>query len=86
MSGHIEWLAAATTSVQVFLPGEEWVGEGEHRRPVLTLAGDDVVALEGTPAQLRALAARITAVAATVEDRLTATAAHHSAAEAQALL
>jgi hypothetical protein len=35
---------------------------------------------------LRALAARITAVAATVEDRLTATTAHHAAGEAQALL
>jgi hypothetical protein len=34
---------------------------------------------------LRALAARITAVAATVEARLTAATAHHSAAEAQAL-
>lgn len=86
MSAHIEWLDAAATCAQVFLPGEEWVGEGEHPRPVLTLANDDVVAIEGTPAQLRALAARITAVAATVEDRLTAATDHHSAAEAQAPL
>lgn len=85
MSVHIEWLAAAETSVQVFLPGEEWAGEGEHRRPVLTLANDEVVAIEGTPAQLRALAARITAVASTVEARQNATAAHQAAAEAEAL-
>ena len=63
MSAHIEWLAARETSLQVFTPGEDWVGAGEHRQPVLTLAGDDVVAIQGTPAELRALAARITAVA-----------------------
>lgn len=78
MSTHIEWMAAAVTSVQVFLPGEEWVGEGEHRRPVLTLAGDDVVAIEGSPAQLRALGARITAVASAVEARLAAATAHQA--------
>ena len=54
MSAHIEWLAARETSVQVFTPGEDWVGAGEHRQPVLTLAGDDVVAIQGTPAELRA--------------------------------
>lgn len=70
MSAHIEWLAAAETSVQVFTPGEDWVGAGEHRRAVLTLAGDDVVAIEGTPAELRALAARITAVASAASARL----------------
>mgnify|MGYP003393911867 CR=1 FL=1 len=53
MSAHIEWLAAAETSVQVFTPGEEWVGAGQHRRPVLTLAQDDVIAF-----LRRALAAR----------------------------
>lgn len=61
MSAHIEWLDAAGTSVQTFAPGEEWVGQGLHRRPVLTLAQDDIVAIEGTPPQIRALAARITA-------------------------
>lgn len=70
MSAHIEWLAAAETSVQVFTPGEDRVGAGEHRRPVLTLAGDDLVAIEGTPAELRALAARITAVASAASARL----------------
>ena len=59
MSTHIEWLAARETSVQVFTPGEHWVGAGEHRQPVLTLAGDDVVAIQGTPAELRALAAML---------------------------
>lgn len=70
MSAHIEWLAASETSVQVFTPGEDWVGAGEHRRPVLTLAQDDVIAIEGTPAELRALAARITAVATAASARL----------------
>ena len=70
MSAHIEWLAARETSVQVFTPGEDWVGAGEHRQPVLTLAGDDVVAIQGTPAELRALAARITAVATAASGRL----------------
>jgi len=37
---------------------------------VLTLAQDDVIAIEDTPAQLRALAARITAVAAAAESRV----------------
>lgn len=64
VSTHIEWLDAAETSVSAFAPGEEWVGAGNHRRPVLTLAQDDIVAFEGTPAELRALAARITAVVA----------------------
>ena len=70
MTAHIEWLAAAETSVQVFTPGEDWVGAGQHRRPVLTLAQDDVIAFQGTPAELRALAARITAVAAAASARL----------------
>ena len=70
MSAHIEWLAARETSVQVFTPGEDWVGAGEHRQPVLTLAGDDVVAIQGTPAELRALAAsgRLDLAAATARD------------------
>ena len=63
-------ICAAETSVQVFTPGEDWVGAGEHRRPVLTLAQDDVIAIEGTPAELRALAARITAVATAASARL----------------
>jgi hypothetical protein len=46
------------------------VGAGEHRQPVLTLAGDDVVAIQGTAAELRALAARITAVATAASGRL----------------
>ena len=70
MSAHIEWLAAAETSVQVFTPGEDWVGAGQHQRPVLTLAQDDVIAFQGTPAELRALAARITAVATAAAGRL----------------
>lgn len=46
------------------------MGAGEHRQPVLTLAGDEVVAIEGTPAELRTLAARITAVATSASARL----------------
>jgi len=59
MTAHIEWLDAAETTVAVFALGDEWVGVGRHRRPVLTLAQDDVVAVQGSPAELRALAARI---------------------------
>lgn len=70
MSAHIEWLAARETSLQVFTPGEGWVGAGEQRQPVLTLAGDDVVAIQGTPAELRALAARISVVVAAASTRL----------------
>ncbi|MDN4175198.1 hypothetical protein QWY28_19695 [Nocardioides sp. SOB77] len=70
MSAHIEWLAVHETSLQVFTPGEDWVGAGEHRQPVLTLAGDDVVAIQGTPAELRALAARISVVVAAASTRL----------------
>lgn len=62
MSTHIEWLNAADTSVQVFAPGDEWVGEGMHRRPVLTLAHNEVVAIGGSPAEIQALCARISAV------------------------
>ena len=70
MSAHLEWLAARETRRQVFTPGEDWVGAGEHRQPVLTLAGDDVVAIQGTPAELRALAARISVVVAAASTRL----------------
>jgi hypothetical protein len=70
VSAHIEWLAARETSLQVFTRGEDWVGASEHRQPVLTLAGDDVVAIQGTPAELRALAARISAVVAAASTRL----------------
>jgi hypothetical protein len=70
VSAHIEWLTARETSLQVFTPGENWVGAGEHGQPVLNLAGDDVVAIQGTPAELRALAARISVVVAAPSKRL----------------
>lgn len=70
MSAHIEWLAAAETSVAVFAPGDHWVGAAQHRHPVVTLAQDDVIAIQGTPAELRALAARIMAVVAASSARL----------------
>lgn len=69
MSVHIEWLDAAETSVEVFAPDDEWVGAGQHRRPVLILAQDEVVAIEGTPAEIRALAERISAAAAGLDER-----------------
>lgn len=69
MSTHIEWLDAASTHVAVFAPGEVWAGHGQHARPVLTLAGDEVVAIEGTPDEIRALAALIGTVAARAERR-----------------
>lgn len=52
--------------MRVYAPGQEWAGADQQDHPVLTLFSlSEVVAIEGTPAQLRALAARITAVAAT---------------------
>lgn len=73
MSANVEWLNAADTSVEAFALGEDWVGAAEQDKPVLTLSGSEVVAIEGTPAQLRALAARITAVTTAAADRLTDT-------------
>lgn len=72
MSTHVEWLAAAATRVQVYVPGEDWIGADQQRHPVLTLSHNDVVAIEGTPTQLRALAARINVVAAAASARLAA--------------
>ncbi|MDN5898470.1 MAG: hypothetical protein L0H74_00195 [Brachybacterium sp.] len=69
MSVHIEWLDAAQTCAEVLTPGEDWVGAEHQQHTVLALSSDEVVAIEGTPAQLRALAARITAVTATAEHR-----------------
>lgn len=63
VSAHIEWLNASETNVEVLAPGDEWVGEGLHHQHVLTLAQDEIVAIEGTPAEIRAFAARINAVA-----------------------
>ncbi len=62
MTTHVEWLRAVETTVSAFAPDESGSVRGVHRQQVLTLAQDDVVAIEGTPAELRALAARITAV------------------------
>lgn len=66
MSLHVEWLGARETSVEVIGPGEDWVA-AEHQDPetyVLALSADEVTAIEGTLPELRALAARITAVVA----------------------
>lgn len=64
MSVHVEWLAARETCAEVIAPGEDWVA-AEHQEPdryVLALSTDEVTAIEGTLPELRALAARITAV------------------------
>jgi len=68
MSVHVEWLAANATCAEVIAPGEDWVA-AEHQRPdryVLALSTDEVTAIEGTLPELRALAARITAVVTAV--------------------
>lgn len=65
MTVRVEWMRARETRVQVFAPGDDWIGAGQHRLPVLTLAVDEVLAIEGTPAELHALAERITAAAST---------------------
>jgi len=61
MSVHVEWLNAAEAQVEVYEPGEEWVGAEDQSRTVLTLSNDDVVAVEGSIDSLLALAARIAA-------------------------
>lgn len=72
MSTQVEWLTAAETSVQVVTPGEEWAGGGRHRSPVIVLAKGNVIAIEGTPSELRALSARIAAVVAASASRFDA--------------
>ncbi|MGY2872835.1 hypothetical protein ACVW00_000025 [Marmoricola sp. URHA0025 HA25] len=68
MSVHVKRLAANATCAKVIAPGEDWVPAQHHRaeRYVLALSTDDVTAFEGTLPELRALAARITAVVASV--------------------
>ena len=68
MRTHVEWLAAHETRAEVIAPGEHWV-DAEHQNPhryVLALSTDEVTAFEGTLPELRALAARITAVVTAV--------------------
>lgn len=74
MSVHVEWLGAHDTCAEIIAPGEDWVA-AEHQNAdkfVLALSTDEVVAIEGTLPQLRALAARITAVIAGAETRFKA--------------
>lgn len=71
MAAHVEWLAARETYAEVIAPGEDWVA-AEHQQPdryVLALSVSEVAAFEGTLPELRALAARITAVVAGVSTR-----------------
>lgn len=68
VSVHVEWLAAHDTRAEVIGPGEDWVA-ADHQHPskyVLALSIDEVTAIEGSLPELRALAARITAVVASV--------------------
>ena len=76
MSTHVEWLAARETRAEVIAPGEDWVA-AEHQdsdRYVLALSVDEVTAIEGTLPELRALAARITAVVVSASTRVDVTA------------
>ena len=71
MSVHVEWMSARDTCAEVIAPGEDWVA-AEHQDPnrhALALSVDEVTAIEGTLPELRALAARITAVVAGVSGR-----------------
>lgn len=74
MSAHVEWMGARETCAEVIPPGEHWVA-AEHQHSdkyVLALSVDEVTAIEGTLPELRALAARITAVVAGTSAHITA--------------
>lgn len=61
MSARVEWMSASMVEANVFAPGEEWVGADAQDAGwyVLTLALDEVTAVEGTLADLRAVASRV---------------------------
>lgn len=61
MSTRIEWMDAADVEVAVLAPGEDWIGADDHAPDahVLTLAVDEVTAIEGSLAALLVLADRI---------------------------
>lgn len=61
MGVHVEWVDAATTRVAFVPPGEVEDSYGtENDRHALVLADDDLVVIEGTPAELKALIERMT--------------------------
>lgn len=60
MGVHVEWVDAASVRLALVQPGgfEDDYGT-ENDRHALVLGGDDAVVIEGTPAELRALVARL---------------------------
>ncbi len=62
MAIHVEWVDAASTSVTNLKPGELEDPYGtRNERPALVLHLDDAVVIEGSRAELRALAERMLA-------------------------
>jgi hypothetical protein len=60
MGMHVEWVNAPSTIVTYLEPGEIEDAYGtENDRPALVLHLDDAVVIEGTRAELRALAMRM---------------------------
>lgn len=61
MGIRVEWMSASMVEANVFAPGEDWVGSDAQDAGwyVLTLALDEVTAVEGTLADLRAVANRV---------------------------
>lgn len=63
MTVHVEWLRARETRAEVIAPGDDWVSdEPDPGCYILALSNSDTTAIMGTLPELRALAARITAV------------------------
>ena len=61
MTTRVEWMPASEVEVEVFAPGEDWIG-AEDQEPdahVLTLSLNEVTAIEGSTEDLIALAQRI---------------------------
>ena len=64
MGVHVEWASAAETTVEIVRPDDDWSDAyGQRIAPGklgLALSSSDVVMIEGTPDELRALAQRVT--------------------------
>jgi len=64
MSTDVDWIVATETTVELYAPGQDWVGAADQfdHQHVLTLsAGDGVIAVEGTLPQLRDFAMQVLA-------------------------
>lgn len=64
MSTDIDWIAASETTVELYAPGEDWVGAADqfdHQHALTLSSGDGVIAIEGTLPELRDFAMHVLA-------------------------